>query len=77
MWRAVESGFDKKESLYLQFQLFPNEFHPSEAQIEIQRGRIGPIRFGATPTSYPHLCQTLAALTVRPAENLPDTETQD
>ena len=61
----------------MQIKLFPDELPPPEAHVAIQRGRIGPICFAATPTSYPHLRQALAALTVRPAETLPDTETQD
>lgn len=33
--------------------------------VAVQGGHIGPIRFAATPTSYPHLCQALAALTTK------------
>ena len=61
----------------MQIKLFPDESPPPEAHVAIKRGRIGPIRFAATPTSYPHLCQALAALTARPAEKRPDTETHD
>lgn len=47
----------------MQIKLFPDEELPSETPVAIQRGRIGPIRFAATPTSYPYLCQALEALT--------------
>lgn len=61
----------------MQITLFPDESLQPEAHVAIQRGRIGPIRFAATPTSYPHLCQALMALTVKPDETRPAAARQD
>ncbi len=61
----------------MQIQLFPDESPPSEAPIETQRGRIGPIGFAATPTSYPHLFRALEVLALNLAETGTDAENQD
>lgn len=47
----------------MQIEMFPEKELPLAMDVTIQTGQIGPIRFATTPPSYPHLCQTLAALT--------------
>jgi hypothetical protein len=47
----------------MQIKLFPDERRSPETETDIRVGQVGPIRFGATPTSYAHLRRALAALT--------------
>ena len=47
----------------MQIELFPEAESSRLEDLSIHQGRIGPIRFAATSTSYPHLCRSLAALT--------------
>jgi hypothetical protein len=47
----------------MQIKLFPDDRRSPETEIDIRDGHIGPIRFAATPASYPHLQRALAALT--------------
>ena len=49
----------------MQIELFPEAESARVVDPAIQKGQIGPIRFAATSTSYPHLCQALAALIVK------------
>ena len=56
----------------MQMELFPEAESPRLEGFSIHKGRIGPIRFAATSTSYPHLCQTLAVLTA--TKERPDGE---
>lgn len=57
----------------MQIKLFPDEKAPSETEFRVQDGCIGPIRFAATPTSYPHLCRVLKDLTANGEALAPET----
>ena len=57
----------------MQIELFPEDKSPLAMDGTILKGKIGPIRFAVTPTSYPLLCRTLAALTA--TKECPDDET--
>ena len=61
----------------MQIKLFPDEKAPSETAVSLQDGSIGPIRFAATPTSYPHVCRILKALTANGQAPAPETGSPD
>ncbi len=46
----------------MQIQMFPDPNAPDEIAHPIQCGQVGPLRFAATATSYPHLTRLLADL---------------
>ncbi len=47
----------------MQIKLFPDKDSHAAGDVVLQGGQIGLIRFAATPTSFPHVCRALAALT--------------
>ncbi|MBL0715736.1 MAG: hypothetical protein JJV98_18780 [Desulfosarcina sp.] len=61
----------------MQIKLFPDDNLSPEADFDMCSGHIGPIRFAATPTSYPHLCQALATLIAEAAETFPGVDSED
>jgi hypothetical protein len=56
----------------MQIELFPETEASQAADLAIEKGQVGPIRFASTSTSFPHLCRTLVALTATRAR--PDDE---
>lgn len=58
----------------MQLKLFAKEASPLVSEVATQAVQIGPIRFAATPTSYPHLCRVLAALTANEDESRPEKD---
>jgi hypothetical protein len=46
----------------MQLELFATEDSPLAIDITIRSGHVGPIRFAASLTSYPHLRHALTAL---------------